>query len=115
MKFNDVKKEVIQILQDIDTRFISAYQICAKIESGSPELWEKIQSEYGTTTGSPAMGSGAGQHYSPASFISHALEYFSKSNKEVKKEYFTCEGVTFGNIEPGYTGNVVAIWAWQDA
>ncbi|KRV68067.1 hypothetical protein AO721_07585 [Aeromonas veronii] len=114
MKFIDAKKELIQILQDADTRFISAYQICIAVETKFPKLWDVIQSEYGTATGNPTMGSGAGQHYSPASFVSQALEYFSKTLKEIKKEYFTCEGVIFSNIEPGYTGNVVAIWAWQE-
>lgn len=114
MKFIDAKNELIQILQDADTRFISAYQICLTIEAKHPNLWDIIQSEYGTATGNPTMGSGAGQHYSPASFVSHALEYFSKMQKEIKKEYFICEGVTFSNIEPGYTGNIVAIWAWQE-
>lgn len=114
MKFIDAKKELIQILQDADTRFISAYQICIAVETKFPNLWNVIQSEYGTATGNPTMGAGAGQYYSPASFVSQALEHFSKTLKEIKKEYFTCEGVTFNNIEPGYTGNVVAIWAWQE-
>ncbi|MGY3871060.1 hypothetical protein ACW5W4_16270 [Aeromonas crassostreae] len=79
-----------------------------------PNLWNVIQSEYGTATGNPTIGAGAGQHYYTASFVSQAIAHFSKTLKEIKKEYLTCEGVTFNNIELGYTGNVVAIWAWQE-
>ncbi|ELV7509395.1 MULTISPECIES: hypothetical protein [Aeromonas] len=114
MKFIDAKNELLQILQDADTRFVSSYQICITVETKFPKLWKFIQSEYGTAIGNPTMGAGAGQHYSPASFVSQALEYFSKTTKEIKKEYLICEGVNFSNIEPGYTGNVVAIWAWQE-
>lgn len=114
MKFIESNSELLQLIQDADTHFLSSYQICMKIESQHPMLWEKIQTAYGTAQGNPTMGSGAGQHYSPASYISQALEYFSKSYTQIKKEYFSCEDVAFSNIEPGYTGNVVAIWAWQE-
>lgn len=114
MKLNESKTELLQLIQDADNRFLSSYQICMRIESQHPKLWNDIQKEYGTAEGNSAMGSGSGQYYSPASYISQALEYFSKSHPQIKKEYLICEDVTFSNIEPGYTGNVVAIWAWQE-
>ena len=114
MKFVDAREELLEVIKNANTRFLSSYQICWEIEKSFPALWQSIHSEYGTAIGCPEMGAGAGQNYSPASFVSQALEYFSKTEKGICKQYLSCEVISFGDIEPGYTGNVVAIWAWQE-
>ncbi|QBJ32298.1 hypothetical protein [Hafnia alvei] len=116
MKLSHCENELIKIIKNERGYFLSSYQICTFLGNVHPELWKQIQSEYGTSEGSSDMGAGAGQHYSPASYIAHSLEHLSKSYPQIRKEYFSCKGVTFesGRIEPGYTGNTLTIWAWQE-
>lgn len=116
MKLNHCEKELIQIIKNEGGYFLSSYQICQSLADAYSAMWQQIQAEYGTQEGSSEMGSGAGQHYSPASYVAHSLEHLSKTYRQIKKEYFRCKGVTFesGRIEPGYTGNILTIWAWQE-
>lgn len=59
------------------------------------------------------MGEGTGRQYSPATFVASALSYFVQADEVagLTKEVFECDGVSFGDIAPGFTGNVVVIWA----
>lgn len=115
MNLNHCEAELIQIIKKENGLFLSSYQICQSLGDAYSALWQQIQSEYGTEDGSAEMGTGAGKHYSPASYVAHSLEHLRKLHPQIKKEYFRCKGVTFesGRIEPGYTGNILTIWAWQ--
>jgi len=113
MKFDEITKEVTAILKNSSPLFLSAYQICQRIETRNPALWQRLIHEYPSTNPDTPMGEGTGQYYSPASFIGNALKHYSKQNviKGLRQEYFDSEGVTFSGVEPGFTGNEVGIWA----
>ena len=57
------------------------------------------------------MGDGTGRYYSPATFVSQALKHQSTNNQHIVQEVLSCEGVSFGDIAPGFTGNMTSIWA----
>jgi hypothetical protein len=59
------------------------------------------------------MGEGAGMKFSPATFVAQALANLVKRGDVpgLRQEHFSCEGVAFSGIAPGYTGNVIGIWA----
>lgn len=110
MEFNDVKKDVLEILQKENGKFITPYQIFEKLSS---EIKDKLTEAYPPQAGGPSMGAGCGKSYSPATFIAKALDYFFyDKNIFLRKEQLSCKGVTFNGTEPGFTGNVISIWAW---
>ena len=57
------------------------------------------------------------RRFSPASFVGNALAYYRTNNAitNLRRGYFSCDGVTFSGVEPGYTGNTVSIWAIKPA
>lgn len=114
MKYIEIQEIAFEIVREAEGYFLSSYQICQKIEERNPELWERIRIEYPSENQNIDMGAGTGKHYSPASFVANALKYFSERNDELKQEYFSCEGVSFEKTIPGFTGNILGIWAWQD-
>lgn len=113
MKFTDIQSEILQIVQDKEGRFISAYQVCNQLEAMYPQQWEQLKKDYPSQEGCPEMGAGACSHYSPANFVALALEHFHKGGTPLQKEFFVCENVIFNGVKPGYTGNWVSIWAWR--
>jgi len=115
MNFDDVKDAVVTILQAAEGRFLTAYQICDRIEESVPQLWEQLKNEYPSVHAHTPMGEGTGKKYSPATFVASALNYFGEKKKvaDLKQEKFECKGVSFDGIAPGFTGNVVGIWAIQ--
>ncbi|MBX9634934.1 MAG: hypothetical protein K2X44_08125, partial [Magnetospirillum sp.] len=117
MEFEDVRASVVEIISAANGRFLTAYQICQRIEQSDPELWQTIVTSYPSSDPDVPMGAGAGRHYSPASFVANSLRYFLRMGMipGLRLEWFECEGVSFSGVDPGYTGNVVGIWAIQDA
>ena len=113
MRFEEIRNEVIQIVQSVQGRFLTAYQICQRLQVTNPQLWQSIVEEYPSTNPQTPMGAGAGQQYSPASFVANALTHFitNHSAPGLRQELFECEGVSFSGIYPGFTGNIVGIWA----
>jgi hypothetical protein len=113
MRFDDVKDEVVQILQAAQGRFLTSYQICQRLEVAAPALWARLVKEYPSVHVGTPMGKRTGKQYSPASFVANALKEFVAKNEVagLRQEEFDCEGVSFSDIDPGFTGNVVAIWA----
>ena len=112
MKFTDIKTKLVEILEE-EGKFISAYQICQKLETNFPDIWKSLLKEYLSKSPETPMGKGTGVHYSPANFVANALSKFLKDSgiKGLIQESFSCAGVSFNGIEPGYTGNTVGIWA----
>ncbi|KHN49594.1 hypothetical protein [Pectobacterium fontis] len=113
MKLNDLSDALIQIIKDENGHYLSAYQICMIIQDKLPEEWEKIHSEYTSEASPVPMGTGAGTNYSPASYVAQSLEFLSKSNKQIKKEYLNSKWITIDGLEPGYSGKIISIWAWK--
>jgi hypothetical protein len=113
MQFDEIRNEVIAILRDSSPLFLSAYQICHRIEGGYPALWQRLIREYPSTNPATPMGEGTGQYYSPASFVGNALKhYFNKvAIQGLRQEYFDCKGVLFSGVEAGFTGKEIGIWA----
>jgi len=111
MKFKEIINEVVEILARCEGNFITAYQICQKIERAHPDLWQRITIAYPSTDPNRAMGEGTGNYYSPASFVSHALKHQTTNNPRIVQEVLSCEGVLFGDVAPGFTGNKITIWA----
>jgi hypothetical protein len=74
-------------------------------------VWTQLRNAYPSPEGNPDMGAGASTQYSPATFVAQALENFRVKGENLQKEYFTCENVVFNGIRPGFTGNMVSIWA----
>ena len=58
------------------------------------------------------MGEETGNYYSPATFVAKAIKHHSNENKCIIQEWFSCEGVSFSGVAPGFTGNFVSIWAF---
>lgn len=113
MKFTDIQAELQRIIQNQNGNFISAYQVCNQMETLFPQQWARLRDAYPSQEGYPEMGAGANKPYSPATFVAQALEHFRKNGAPLRKEYFICENVNFNGIKPGFTGNLVSIWAWQ--
>lgn len=114
MEFGDVISELERILRAGDGRYRTAYQICRRIEAENPALWETLQAEYPAAPGHPPMGAGAGTPYSPATFVSHALNhYYQQDRPGIRKAWFDSTNVNFAGDEPGYREGWVAIWAWE--
>lgn len=113
MHFDDVKDEVVRILQAAQGRFLSAYQICQRLQVAAPKLWARLVSEYPSVNADTPMGEGTGSQYSPATFVANALKYFVEKRMVagLRQEEFECAGVSFDGTAPGFTGNVVGIWA----
>jgi hypothetical protein len=113
MHFEKIRNEVIQIIQSVQGRFLSSYQICQKLQVSYPQLWQSLVEEYPSTDPATPMGEGTGQQYSPASFVANALKHFNTNQTipGLRQELFECEGVSFSGIAPGFTGNTVGIWA----
>ena len=114
MHYSDIRNELIEIVESQEGKFISAYQICNILEESYPVVWEQLRSEYPSPEGRPDMGAGASTQYSPATFVAQALENFRIKGANLRKEYFTCENIEFNGIKPGFTGNVVSIWAIRE-
>lgn len=113
MKYEEIKDELIEVIKSAQGDFLTAYQICQKLESIAPELWQSLLEAYPSATPETPMGEGTGHKYSPASFIANALKHFTLKGSiaGLKQEQLECEGVTFNGVEPGFTGNVVGIWS----
>lgn len=113
MKYQDILPTLTEILQTATGNFLTAYQICQRIESINPELWNSLVNEYPSSNSEIPTGHGTGRQYSPASFVANALSYFNSNNTIIglRQEMFECEGVLFNGIKPGFTGNVIGIWA----
>jgi len=113
MKLSVFQSEILTIVQSASGYFLSAYQICNALEERYPAIWAQLTAEYPSHGNSPQMGAGANKPYSPATYVAQALEYFRENGTTVRKEYLSCENVEFNGTKPGFTGNVVSIWAWQ--
>jgi len=113
MHFEEIKNEVIQIIGSADGHFLTAYQICQRLQVTSVPLWEALVAEYPSANPATPMGEGTGRQYSPASFVANALKHFiaTRSVPRLRQEILECEGVSFSGVDPGFTGNVVGIWA----
>ncbi len=113
MNQNEIQPLLLEILRQKEGHFVTPYQICQIIEQSHFDVWTELTRQYPSSPGAPVMGEGAGIPYSPATFVSHALESARKHNASVRKEYFACDGVRFSEIIPGFTGKIVSIWAWH--
>ncbi|WP_027150376.1 hypothetical protein [Methylobacter tundripaludum] len=113
MHFADIKTEVVAILESAQGRFLTAYQICQRLEMSAESTWQALVAEYPSVNAATPMGEGTGRQYSPASFVANALKHFVETSavRNLRQELFECEGVSFNGIDPGFTGNVVGIWA----
>lgn len=113
MHFGDIKEELIAILNAAQGRFLTAYQICQKLEINSAQVWQSLITAYPSENATTPMGEGTGRQYSPASFVANALKHFVAQGEVegLRQEILECEGVSFNGIDPGFTGNVVGIWA----
>ena len=114
MQLNQYQNQLINIVQSANGHFLSAYQICNILEKDYPQVWASLVAEYPSTSGNPEMGKGANKPYSPATYVAKALEHFRVNGQPIRKEYFSCENVNFNGTDPGFTGNVVSIWAWRN-
>jgi hypothetical protein len=111
MKYTDILEPVIQILKEANGAFQTPYQICFRLQEREPALWARLADEYRSAEEDISMGAGTGTHYSPASFVSHALEYHSGENPRIQRADFACAGVTFRDVKPADTDTVVSIWS----
>lgn len=112
MKLNTYQNELISIVQSANGYFLTAYQICNILEKNFPQIWTELTAEYPSNPGDPEMGQGANKGYSPATYVAKALDYYRENGQPLRKEYFSCENVEFNGTVPGFTGNVVSIWAY---
>jgi hypothetical protein len=113
MHFIDFKSEIVQAVISAQGRFITAYQVCQILEHDHPDQWRRLVEAYPSADPDTPMGEGTGSQYSPATFVARALTHFTNTDALLKlhQESFSCEGVVFSGIAPGFTGNFVGIWA----
>lgn len=113
MHFAEIRTEVVEILKATQGRFLTAYQICQRLEVRAEPTWQALIKEYPSVNVETPMGEGTGRQYSPASFVANALKHFVETSAvpNLRQELFECEGVSFNGIDPGFTRNVVGIWA----
>lgn len=111
--FIDFKNEIMQAVRTTQGRFITAYQVCHILERDHPNQWRRLVKAYPSADADTPMGEGTGNQYSPATFVARALAHFTNTDAslELRQESFSCEGVSFSGIAPGFTGNFVGIWA----
>ncbi len=112
MQFDEVKDIMINILQETAGRFLLPYQVFENIKKRDPSLAKRIGAAYPVTPGNPTMSAGAGIYYSPASFIAHASEYFSKSNPNIVKEWIDPTDLRIEEVVPGNQEGI-SIWKWR--
>lgn len=114
MKYEELDSTLHRILEDAGGRFLTAYQICNVLENSDAQLWERLRSDYPSKTGQGSVGAESGAQYSPATFVSMALDNFRKKDKNsrISKEWLDPRNCTFDGIEPGYKGKDLSIWAW---
>lgn len=110
MKFEDIRVELVNVLQQGNGMFRTAYQIFVNLETATRD---RLTREYPVVAGRPLMGAGAGIYYSPASFIAHALEYFARVDKRIVQRSIDTQNVRFEGYEPGFRGTT-SIWAWEE-
>jgi hypothetical protein len=117
MRFDEIRTEVLEIVRAQGGRFITAYQICQHLQQSDAyrPLWNQLIAAYPSTNPNIAMGEGTGYQYSPASFVANALKHYAEQDDLLAQAEFVCDGVSFSGIAPGYTGNVVGIWAARGA
>lgn len=111
MEFKQIETVTIQILQDAQGSFLFPYQIFNRIKQKNTALGELIENAYPTEPDKPIMGEGAGIYYSAASFVAHALNKFTDSHPEIKKEWFDANDIEVEGIIPGNKEGT-SIWAW---
>lgn len=109
MEFNEIRDQLLSVLQQGNGMFRTAYQIFSNLRQ---ETQDRLTREYPVVSGRPPMGAGAGIYYSPASFIAHALEYFARSNNRIIQGRIDSQNVQFEGYEPGFKGTT-SIWAWK--
>jgi hypothetical protein len=114
MHFNEVENLILDILQNNNGRYLFPYQIFTRLQEIDPALGQRIRNEYPVQTGNNPMGEGAGIYYSPASFISHALNHLftSQNYNELDKRWFDSNGLKIDGIVPGNKEST-SIWAWN--
>lgn len=117
MNYCQIRNDVYTILRNARGRYRTAYQICQMIKSYNPNIWRMLVRTYPTKLGRPPYGHNAGTYYSPATFIAKALSYFKKTDAQnrqhISMKYFDSQNVKFSNIEAGFRGYWVSIWAWD--
>ncbi|ABM23693.1 MULTISPECIES: hypothetical protein [Shewanella] len=113
MQYKNIKDELENVIKSAEGHFLSAYQICQKLENNYPNLWSSLVYAYPSLDPNTPMGEGTGLQYSPASFVANALKYFTANSaiSGLRQETLKCEGVNFDGVAPGFTGNIVGIWA----
>ncbi len=109
MHFNEIDAVLIEVLRESGGHFLFPYQIFNRIKKRDAPLAARIEAEY-----SAQMGAGAGVYYSPASFVSHALEHINpKYPQELRKVWFdVTPDMQIESVEPG--NPTIAAWAWQE-
>ena len=113
MHFNEIEDLVVDILEKARGRYMLPYQIFLRLKKLNPDLGEKIENTYPALPGRKAMGKDAGTYYSPASFVAHALDHFSKTTRpEIDKQWFDSSDIEIEGIIPG-NKEETSIWAWS--
>lgn len=109
MEFREIQNELLDVLQQGNGMFRTAYQIFVHLPQATQD---RLTREYPAISGRPLMGANAGVYYSPASFIAHALEYFSRNDSRIVQGSIDSENARFEGYEPGFRGTT-SIWAWR--
>lgn len=112
MQYLEIENEIIRIVQEAEGKYLLPYQIFSRLRQRDSILGNRIESSYPTQPPNPAMGEGAGIYYSPASFVAHALNYFTNKYSELDKQWFDTIDIKVEGIIPGNKEGT-SIWAWR--
>lgn len=114
LKLDDYQTELEDVLKRSNEHYMTAYQICRVLEEHNNAVWSVLVNEYQMDAGNPEMGKGAGKYYSPATYVSQALNYImEKGETRIYKETFDPVHTELGEVQAG-ADDAIAIWAWRD-
>ena len=109
MEYHEIQDALLAILEEKKGIYRTAYQICKKIETTYPVLWDQLLQSYPVEKGAPQMGAGAGIYYSIANFTALALDNLANKNGNIEKEWIDSKNTIFEGVEPGYKEKT-SIW-----
>ena len=113
MHFSQIEDILIRILHDAHGKFLFPYQIFMRIREIDPFLASRIETAYPTEPGSPIMSEGTEIHFSPSSFIAHALNTLEKDHGQIRQEWLDTTDIEIEGILPG-NEEATSMWAWQE-
>ena len=127
MHYKQIEPITKKILNEVYPKHLFSYQIFNRIAKLDPTLAAQLRHAYGPKKksgkkpmakrpmGKKPMGEGVGTNFSPANFISKALNAFKKKpeySDKIKRAWVDSSDITIEDIEAGNKDSL-EIFAWK--